>query len=187
MPSQVDIHAEYANDMRAAGLTNLTVKRSWFAKVLRNTPELKDITISTLKRNFGRCSVRTSWLPLLQYLPTTYCASPPLISEQVVGSNILATTIPRQVCVELEARVARALKGHNASELAQVKEERVAHLGLSRSDKIHYYTQREKVRFRGVTRDRFNLLAFTAPLCLCSHGARPHRLIPHCPTAPGAL
>jgi hypothetical protein len=54
----VDLHAEYVADMSAAGLAHEAVKRQWFGRVFRKAPELKHITISALKRNFGRCSVR---------------------------------------------------------------------------------------------------------------------------------
>ena len=53
---QIDIYLEYKGDMEASGLGAEVVQFDWFAKTFRKTPELKDITISTLKRNFGRCA-----------------------------------------------------------------------------------------------------------------------------------
>ena len=80
---QIDIHAEYASDMRAAGLTNFTVRRSWFAKLFKTSPELADITISALKRNFGRCSVRSQLPPAASTNPP----GPPAIALAVAGST----------------------------------------------------------------------------------------------------
>jgi hypothetical protein len=45
--------------MSAAGIAHEAVARQWFSRIFRKAPELKGITISALKRNFGRCAVRS--------------------------------------------------------------------------------------------------------------------------------
>ena len=112
--------------MRAAGLAREIVQRSWFAEVFNKAPELKDITISALKRNFGRCCVR--------------------IPRQQCRSSLLKRVCARQVCVKLQADVERALKSHCAVSLAEAKEARVKHLALARSDRVAYYCEKEKAR-----------------------------------------
>lgn len=49
-------------------------------------------------------------------------------------------------CMELCAKVAQALKGHDAVALMQAKADRLVHYGLARADKINYYRQREVAR-----------------------------------------
>ena len=53
---QEAIYAEFAADMIAAGCQEGMCKCKWFWHVFRTAPELRHILISSLKRNFGRCS-----------------------------------------------------------------------------------------------------------------------------------
>ena len=50
--------AEFDADMRAVGHSDDDIlKLNWFNHVFKTHPQLKDIFVSSLKRNFGRCAV----------------------------------------------------------------------------------------------------------------------------------
>mmetsp|Transcript_12125 Transcript_12125/g.31819 ORF Transcript_12125/g.31819 Transcript_12125/m.31819 type:complete len:706 (+) Transcript_12125:1194-3311(+) len=93
--------------MTEAGVEpQLIAAEKWFNTLFHSDPALQDITVSALKRNFGRC----------------------------------------RECTDIEALVQNALKGHDRSALRIAKAQRLNHVLSEKSDKQHYYMQREVSR-----------------------------------------
>lgn len=53
----VDIHQEFVEDLRAAGIAEEDIcARAWFSHIFAYHPELRHVTIASGKENFGRCT-----------------------------------------------------------------------------------------------------------------------------------
>jgi len=103
MGAQDDIHKEFTYDLKASGMEDRDIpKRQTFSWVFYNSPALKKVGISGLKRNFCRCNT----------------------------------------CCEIEAEIQNALKAHSADDLRVAKAKRQNHYLEEKSDKFHYYSQR---------------------------------------------
>jgi hypothetical protein len=65
--AQSDIWREFKSDMTEAGVEpQLIAAEKWFNTLFHSDPALQDITVSALKRNFGRCRECTDIEALVQ-------------------------------------------------------------------------------------------------------------------------
>ena len=64
---QTDIHSEFSSDMRESGVDEADIpKETTFRNAFHLAPELSHISVSSLKRNFGRCQTCTEIESLVQ-------------------------------------------------------------------------------------------------------------------------